>query len=142
MSKAMTHFWAWYKSTGVIDSEFTRIYGGFRTKKPDKVRFKDDGEWRACDIVPRRAKGKTKVTDRCHVMTTPPTAAVKESGATPPTPIGVLVKLGSIAVHAEELLGPGSHPYAVSAIRDLLAYPDVVKWRLKMDKLGLLPKQR
>ena len=56
--------------------------------------------------------------------------------------VGLLVKLGSIAVHADEAISPGSHDYDVIAIRGLLDDPEVKEWMLAMDKLAFLPKKR
>ena len=57
-------------------------------------------------------------------------------------PASLLIKLGSIAVHVEELLAPGGHAFDRSAIEQLLADPEVVAWRVEADKLALLPKKR
>jgi len=57
----------------------------------------------------------------------------------PPT---VLVKLGSIAVHTEEMLGPNGHAFDVGAIHHLLQDPEILAWRKEMDALALLPVQR
>lgn len=56
--------------------------------------------------------------------------------------LSTLVKLGSIAVHADEALGPGGHHYDLTALRTLLSDPEVVEWLDSMDKLALLPKKR
>lgn len=53
-----------------------------------------------------------------------------------------LVKLGSIAVHAEELLEPGAHPFDVEALKGLLSDPAVTAWREQMDAMALLPVKR
>lgn len=55
---------------------------------------------------------------------------------------GVLVKLGSIMVHAEEILSPGAHEFDLAALRQLLADPEVVAWRTEADRLALLPVKR
>lgn len=54
----------------------------------------------------------------------------------------LLVKLGSIAVHAEELLSPDGHAFDRVALQDLLTDPDVVAWRAAMDAQALLPVKR
>ncbi len=56
--------------------------------------------------------------------------------------LSLLVKLGSIAVHAEELTEPGGHDFDVGAIRALLADPEVRAWRAEMDAAALLPRKR
>jgi hypothetical protein len=53
-----------------------------------------------------------------------------------------LVKLGSIARHAEELIGPGGHPTDADTIRSLLQDPDVTKLMQQMDDMALLPVAR
>lgn len=55
---------------------------------------------------------------------------------------GLLVKLGSLAVHAEELLEPGGHELDAASIRGLLADPEVAAWLGEMRELALLPLKR
>jgi hypothetical protein len=54
----------------------------------------------------------------------------------------LLVKLGSIAVHAEEMIEPRGHPLDLEALRALLADPEVIEWRLGMDKMAFLSVMR
>lgn len=54
----------------------------------------------------------------------------------------LLCKLGSIVVHLDEATDAHGHPFDVATLRDLMADPDVVRWRAAMDKLALLPKMR
>jgi hypothetical protein len=54
----------------------------------------------------------------------------------------LLVKLGSLMVHAEELLEPGAHELDAEAIRGLLADPEVRAWRQLMESAALLPLKR
>lgn len=54
----------------------------------------------------------------------------------------VLIKLGSLAVHIEELLSPYGHSFDRSAIESLLTDPELKEWLVKMDKLAFLPKKR
>jgi vacuolar-type H+-ATPase subunit C/Vma6 len=54
----------------------------------------------------------------------------------------LLVKLGSIAVHAEEITSPNGHDFDKAALDALLANEDVIEWREAMDALGLLPVKR
>lgn len=42
--------------------------------------------------------------------------------------LALLVKLGSIAVHADELLSPHGHEFDRIALRDCLADPEVKAW--------------
>jgi hypothetical protein len=57
-------------------------------------------------------------------------------------PTTVMVKLGSIAVHVEELLSPGGHAFDRTALTTLLADAEVREWLAAMDKLALLPVKR
>lgn len=54
----------------------------------------------------------------------------------------LLVKLGSIAVHAEEAGEPGGHEFDRTAMLALLADPEVVAWRKQMASAGFLPLKR
>lgn len=57
-------------------------------------------------------------------------------------PVSLLVKLGSIAVHAEELTQPGAHSLDLAALRGLLNDPEVREWLAAADALALLPIKR
>jgi hypothetical protein len=57
-------------------------------------------------------------------------------------PLTTLVKLGSIAVHADEGCSDDGHPFDVLTIKHLLADPEVKEWMAAMDKLAFLPKKR
>ena len=54
----------------------------------------------------------------------------------------LLVKLGSIAVHADEALSPAGHEFDKIALEQLLRDPDVMAWREAMTKLAMLPVMR
>lgn len=56
--------------------------------------------------------------------------------------ISLLVKLGSIAVHVDELLSPAGHDVDKYALNSLLIDREVVEWRQQMDKLAMLPVKR
>lgn len=56
--------------------------------------------------------------------------------------VPVLCKLGSIAVHADEMLSPDGHAFDRVALQQLLADPEVVAWLAEMDKAAMLPKKR
>jgi hypothetical protein len=56
--------------------------------------------------------------------------------------ITLLIKLGSIAVHADEMLSPKGHEYDKIALKGLLNDPEVIEWLSKMDKMAFLPKKR
>lgn len=55
---------------------------------------------------------------------------------------GLLCKLGSIAVHVEEMLSLKGHAFDRSAIESLLEDSEVKEWQKAMDKLALLPRRR
>lgn len=68
---------------------------------------------------------------------------LKNKPANPLTPSAtLLVKLGSIAVHAEEFHSPDGHVYDKVAMEQLLADPEVRDWIARMDALAFLPKKR
>lgn len=61
----------------------------------------------------------------------------------------LLIKLGSIAVHADEIhpkrgemFSKDAHPFDVEALRTLLDDQEVKEWLSGMDKLAFLPKKR
>ncbi len=54
----------------------------------------------------------------------------------------VLIKLGSLAIHVEEGMGPRGHPYDVVAIQGILADPELQEWLKEMDSMALLPLKR
>ena len=55
---------------------------------------------------------------------------------------GLLCKLGSIAVHAQELVSPDSHQFDHAALASLLTDPEIRAWLIEMDTLALVPKMR
>lgn len=57
-------------------------------------------------------------------------------------PVTVLVKLGSIAVHADEMLSPGGHDFDRVALQGLLADPEILEWLKGMDRMAMIPKKR
>lgn len=63
--------------------------------------------------------------------------------STPLSPdVGLLTKLGSILVHAEELVSPYGHEVDRRALVALLNDSDVLHWRGQMQELALLPVKR
>ena len=54
----------------------------------------------------------------------------------------LLCKLGSIVVHADELLSPAGHEFDRTVILSLLADPEVAQWLLDMNALAMLPVKR
>ena len=59
-----------------------------------------------------------------------------------PLPLTILVKLGSIVVHVEEMLSPDGHDFDRQAILSGLSDPEVREWLAAMDALALLPVKR
>lgn len=56
--------------------------------------------------------------------------------------VALLVKLGSVIVHADELLSPHGHHYDRAAIQTLMDDAEVREWLEGMDKMAFLPKKR
>lgn len=56
--------------------------------------------------------------------------------------VALLVKLGSIAVHVEEMMAPMGHRFDKVALQTLLEDAEVIEWRKQMDKLAMLPVKR
>jgi hypothetical protein len=54
----------------------------------------------------------------------------------------LLIKLGSLAIHSDEMLSSTGHHFDVEVIRALLNDEEVKEWLSAMDKLSLLPKKR
>ena len=57
-------------------------------------------------------------------------------------PMSLLVKLGSIAVHADEMLSSDGHVFDRVVTEQLIRDPEVVAWLAAMNKLALIPKKR
>lgn len=62
------------------------------------------------------------------------------SPLTPTTTL--LVKLGSLIVHYEEMNSPTGHVFDKVEIEKLRADPEIAEWFAAMDKLAMLPKKR
>lgn len=58
-----------------------------------------------------------------------------------PSP-SLLCKLGSIAVHVDEMLSPKGHFFDKKALDTLLSDTEVAEWLTAMDKMAMLPKKR
>ncbi len=56
--------------------------------------------------------------------------------------MGLLIKLGSIAVHADEFTSLGGHEVDQLALRQGLDDPDVKAWLAKMTEMALVPVKR
>lgn len=59
----------------------------------------------------------------------------------PPT-MSLMVKLGSIVVHVEEMMSPTGHGFDRVALEGLLNDAEVKDWLKAMDKLAMLPVKR
>lgn len=55
---------------------------------------------------------------------------------------GLLCKLGSIVVHADELMSADGHEFDRIALGMLLTASEVKAWLAEMDKMGMVPKKR
>jgi hypothetical protein len=56
--------------------------------------------------------------------------------------LSLLVKLGSIAVHADELLSLEAHEFDRIALEQLVNDTEVRQWVASMERLALLPVKR
>lgn len=56
--------------------------------------------------------------------------------------VPLLVKLGSIAVHVEEMLSPRGHGFDKIALEQLLVDPEYIAWREQMTAMAMLPVMR
>jgi len=56
--------------------------------------------------------------------------------------VSLLAKLGSIAVHAQEMTSSKGHAFDKHALDGVLADPEVKAWLRSMDKMAMLPKRR
>ena len=57
-------------------------------------------------------------------------------------PIGLLVKLGSIVVHVDEMLSPDGHEFDRGAVEIGMADSELKAWIAAMTKLAMLPVKR
>ena len=58
-----------------------------------------------------------------------------------PTP-ALLCKLGSIVIHAEELISSNGHAFDRHALEQLTTDPEVLEWRAQMDAMAMIPRKR
>ena len=56
--------------------------------------------------------------------------------------VTVLVKLGSIAVHVEEMMSPTGHAFDHAVLEQLLNDTEIRLWLARMDELAMLPLER
>ncbi|MDD3906554.1 MAG: hypothetical protein PHS46_08570 [Candidatus Omnitrophica bacterium] len=54
----------------------------------------------------------------------------------------VLIKLGSIVRHTEELLSPKGHQFDAETLKAMINDEELKEWLGEMDKLALLPIKR
>lgn len=66
----------------------------------------------------------------------------KTNDPTKDVAVTVLIKLGSIAIHAEEMMSPKGHEFDRVALNSLLRDPEIKQWLAAMDRLAFLPKKR
>lgn len=57
-------------------------------------------------------------------------------------PVTLLVKLGSIAVHADEMMSSDGHSFDRIALQGLIVDPEVSAWIKLMDGAAMMPKKR
>lgn len=58
-----------------------------------------------------------------------------------PSP-ALLAKLGSIAVHVDEMLSADGHAYDRFALEQLIRDPDVTAWIEEMNGMAMVPRKR
>lgn len=58
-----------------------------------------------------------------------------------PSP-ALLIKLGSVIVHQEELMSPHGHQFDKHALETVRNDPEVVEWLASMTKMAFLPVKR
>jgi hypothetical protein len=54
----------------------------------------------------------------------------------------LLCKLGSIAVHADEMLSADGHRFDVESLKTCFVDGEVRAWLAEMDRLAMIPKKR
>lgn len=93
---------------------------------------------------------------RCHPIRTETTVRGPQRRAQPSIRFGdqenmsdplkpsasLLCKLGSIVVHAEELISSNGHAFDRHALEQLTTDLDVMEWRAQMDAMAMIPKKR
>lgn len=57
-------------------------------------------------------------------------------------PASLLCKLGSIAVHADEMLSDDGHAFDRLALVSLITDPEVASWIQKMSSAQMVPQKR
>ena len=54
----------------------------------------------------------------------------------------LLIKLGSIIVHADEFTSDGGHELDLGAMRGVMSDPEVKEWLEQMNSMAFLPVKR
>jgi len=67
---------------------------------------------------------------------------MKSSSSVEQPSLSVLIKLGSIAVHVDEMLSPMGHTFDRMALQQLLKDEEVRTWIAAAGKNGWLPEKR
>ena len=65
----------------------------------------------------------------------------KNANPLKPSP-ALLCKLGSVLVHANELISSNGHAFDRHALEQLTLDPDVKEWLAQMDALAMIPRRR
>lgn len=89
-------------------------------------------------VAPHFKKG-SKCQD-CPGSNATPASRRLPDAPPPAVPLSLMVKLGSIAVHADEMLSLDGHAFDRTALEALLRDPEVVAWVRSMG--ALLPLKR
>ena len=58
-----------------------------------------------------------------------------------PSP-ALLCKLGSIAVHADEMMSADGHDFDKIALQGLISDPEVADWIKQMNAMAMVPRKR
>ena len=65
----------------------------------------------------------------------------KNANPLKPTP-ALLCKLGSVLVHAQELISTSGHAFDRHALEQLTEDPEVKEWLAQMDAMAMIPRKR
>src|SRR3990167_910143 len=86
---------------------------------------------------------KTPFSVSVYLYTLPSTSTEEEEMSDPLKPsVSILSKLGSLAVHCEEMLSAKGHVFDRHAIAGILLDGELKEWLVQMDKMALLPVKR
>lgn len=81
---------------------------------------------------------------QCHPLDASPTSTAERIDVSDPLKpsVSLLVKIGSIAVHADEILSPSAHSFDRHALQTLFDDEEVKTWLGQMNKMAMLPVKR